>query len=204
MGATFSPYQTGQGTGHAKEMILGDPKDTENMYHWAMARLNLPGLELYDPRKAWVAKVRPDGRVAADVFVYMNDFCPTGPDKEACWQANSKAGRTCNHLGIKYAPRKRRGSSRTPGPWAVSMIYTDDPEEGGRVLISQKKWYKAKRLLQSLRTKLDESLWVDHKELEKTGVFIIYVLRTYPPMTPFLKSLRLPIDAWRPERYEES
>jgi hypothetical protein len=35
------------------------------------------------------------------------------------------------------------------------MAYTDDPEEGVRVLIYQKKWDKAKRLLQSLSTKLD-------------------------------------------------
>jgi hypothetical protein len=45
------------------------------------------------------------------------------------------------------------------------MAYTDNHEEGIRVLISQKKWDKAKRLLQTLRTKLDESLWVDLKEL---------------------------------------
>jgi hypothetical protein len=70
-------------------------------------------------------------------------------------------------------------------------------------LISQKKWDKAKRLLQILRTKLDESLWVDHKELEKTRGFLIYASRIYPPMSPFLKGLHLPIDAWRPERDEE-
>jgi hypothetical protein len=110
MGATFSPYQTGQGMGDVKEMILGDPKDTGNMYHWAMVRLNLPGSELYDPRKAWVEKVRPDGSVAADLFIYMDDFRPTGPVEEACWQANRKAGITCNHLGIHDAPRKWRGA----------------------------------------------------------------------------------------------
>jgi hypothetical protein len=31
MAATFSPYQTRQDMGHAKDMILGDPKDTENV-----------------------------------------------------------------------------------------------------------------------------------------------------------------------------
>jgi hypothetical protein len=30
MGGTFSPYQTGQGMGHAKEMITGDPHDYLN------------------------------------------------------------------------------------------------------------------------------------------------------------------------------
>jgi hypothetical protein len=96
--------------------------------------------------------------VAADLFIYMDDFRPTGPDEDACWQANRKAGSTCNHLGIQYAPRKRIGVSRTPGPWEGFMAYTDDPEEGVGVLIYQKKWDKAKRLLQSLRTKLEESL----------------------------------------------
>jgi hypothetical protein len=47
------------------------------------------------------------------------------------------------------------------------MAYTNDPEEGVRLLIFQKKWYKAKRLLRILRTKLEESMWVDRKELEK-------------------------------------
>jgi hypothetical protein len=79
MSATFYPYQTGQGMGHAKEMILGDPKDTENVYHWAIVRLNLPGSELYDPRK--VAKVRPDGRVATDLFIYMDEFHPPMPGR---------------------------------------------------------------------------------------------------------------------------
>jgi hypothetical protein len=81
--------------------------------------------------------------------------------------------------------------------------HTDYPEEGVRVIISQKKWDKAKRLLQSLSTKLDESLWVDHKDLEKTRGYLIYVSRTYPPMTPFFKGLHLTIDAWHPERDEE-
>jgi hypothetical protein len=56
MGATFSPYQTGQGMGHAKDMILGDPKDTENVYHWAMLQLNLPGSELHDPERHGLQK----------------------------------------------------------------------------------------------------------------------------------------------------
>jgi hypothetical protein len=67
------------------------------------------------------------------------------------------------------------------------MAYTNDPEEGFRVLISQKKWDKAKRLLRSLRMKLEESLWVDHNEFEKGRGGLIYVSQTYPPMTLFLK-----------------
>jgi hypothetical protein len=42
MGGTFSPYQTGQGMGHAKEMIMGDPNDFSNLFQWKEVRLNLP------------------------------------------------------------------------------------------------------------------------------------------------------------------
>jgi hypothetical protein len=32
MGGSFSPYQIGQGMGHAKEFIMGDPNDEQNVY----------------------------------------------------------------------------------------------------------------------------------------------------------------------------
>jgi hypothetical protein len=34
MGGNFSPYQTGQGMGHAKEMVMGDPNDCKNVFKW--------------------------------------------------------------------------------------------------------------------------------------------------------------------------
>jgi hypothetical protein len=33
-GWNFSPYQTGQVMGHAKEFIMGDPNDEQNFYQW--------------------------------------------------------------------------------------------------------------------------------------------------------------------------
>jgi hypothetical protein len=53
-------------------MVMGDPNDERNVYHWKEVRLNLPGYPDYDPSLAWVAKVREDGRVAADLFIYMD------------------------------------------------------------------------------------------------------------------------------------
>jgi hypothetical protein len=82
MGGTFSPYQTGQGMGHAKEMILGDTNDCLNVFQWKEVRLKLPGVEEYDPSLSWVVNIREDGRVAADMFVYMDDLRPTGLDAE--------------------------------------------------------------------------------------------------------------------------
>jgi hypothetical protein len=43
MGATSSPYQTVQGLWHAKELIFGDPTDSQNVFHWHRVRMNLPG-----------------------------------------------------------------------------------------------------------------------------------------------------------------
>jgi hypothetical protein len=45
MGGILSPYKTGQGMGHAKEMIMGDPHDCLNFFQWKEVRLNLPGVE---------------------------------------------------------------------------------------------------------------------------------------------------------------
>jgi hypothetical protein len=90
MGGTFSPYQTGQGMGHAKESIMVDPNDASNVFKWKEVSFKLPGTPEYDPSMAWMAKVREDGRVAADLFIYMDDFRPTGTNAEECWRASRR------------------------------------------------------------------------------------------------------------------
>jgi hypothetical protein len=67
-------------------------------------RLNLPGTPEYDPLMVWVAKVREDRRVAADLSIYMDDFRPTGPNAEECWRDSRRAASVCNHLSIQDAP----------------------------------------------------------------------------------------------------
>jgi hypothetical protein len=165
MGGTFSPYQTGQGMSHAKELIMGESNDEQNVYQWKEVRLNLPGFPEYDPSLAWAANVREDSRVAAYFFIYMDDLRPTGPDTKECWRASRKAASICNYLGIQDALRKRREVSRAPGPWAGSMVYMDDSAAGVRILVSRKKWVKAKRLLATLHELVLASEWVDHKVL---------------------------------------
>jgi hypothetical protein len=114
----------------------------------------------------WVAKVREDGRVAADFFIYMDDFRQTGPGAEECWRASWKAASICNYLGMHDAPRKRREVPRALGPWAgSSTVYTDDGEAGVRILVSRKKMTKSKRQLVTLCRLVLASEWVDHKVL---------------------------------------
>jgi hypothetical protein len=103
--------------GHANEHIMGDPNDVSNVFKWKKVRLNLPGTPEYDPSMSWVAKVRQNRRVAADLFIYMDYFRPTGPNAEECWRASRRVARICNHLGFQDAPKKRREVSRSSGPW---------------------------------------------------------------------------------------
>jgi hypothetical protein len=97
MGFRPSPYQTTQAIGWAKEVRMRDHLDDKNVFRWAEVRMNMPGYVLYDPRVQWVYKVRKeDGRVAADLFIYIDDFRPTAPSEQECWQAARKTGSTLN------------------------------------------------------------------------------------------------------------
>jgi hypothetical protein len=139
--------------------------------------------------------------VAADLFIYIDDFRPTAPSEQECWQAARKAGSTLNFLGLQEDPRKNPPGSMTPGPWTGSMAYTNDGEV--RVLIAKKKWDKGKVIIRDLMLRTKQSRWLDHKELERGRGFLIYLSRTYPPMTPFLLGLRQTIDGWRSYRHED-
>jgi hypothetical protein len=79
MGATSSPYQTGQGMGFLKEVTLGDRKDPANVFRWERVILNLPTTEGYYPMIPWVSKRRKEGVLAADFFTYMDDMRPLAP-----------------------------------------------------------------------------------------------------------------------------
>jgi hypothetical protein len=83
MGLCSSPYQAVQAMGVAKEFIRGDRMDPTNIFCWDEAVLNLPGSDDYDASKPWVYKVRSnDGRIAADLFIFVDDLRPTGRTRE--------------------------------------------------------------------------------------------------------------------------
>jgi hypothetical protein len=100
MGLKPSPYWSVQGSGRAKRMMLGDPTDLDNPFHWAKVVLNLPGSETYDPRLPWIYKRRADGRMAVDLFIYVDDVRIIAPDSELAWQASSRVAKVCSWLGL--------------------------------------------------------------------------------------------------------
>jgi hypothetical protein len=105
----------------------------------------------------------------------------------------------CNHLGIQHATMKQIGSSKMPGRWAGSVIFSHQAD-GVIVIVTQEKWAKTKRLLDALVCELDEYEWLDFKSVELVRGFLMYVSRTYWPMIPFLLGTHHTLDSWRPNR----
>jgi hypothetical protein len=62
---------------------------------------------------AWVSKVREYKGVAADLFIYMDDFRPTGPNAEDLWSKSRRASRICNLL----IPQVRLEHKYSISPW---------------------------------------------------------------------------------------
>jgi hypothetical protein len=63
-------------------MMMGDHLDATTLFQWSSVRLHLPGLPDYNLQ--WVSKIRKeDGRVAADLFIYIDDFRPTAHTKRS-------------------------------------------------------------------------------------------------------------------------
>lgn len=106
------------------------------------------------------------------------------------------------HLGIQDAKRKRTSPTMNPGPWAGSVMHT----EGGLYsLSSEKQWSKARELIQEATELLDlrvDGLIPHHRLLQIRG-FLVYVLRSYPWMPPYLKGMPLTVEAWKPGRDKE-
>jgi hypothetical protein len=71
-----------------------------NPFQWETVRLNLPGSKDYDPCVSWITKRRKDGRIACDVFTFVDDERVTGPNEELTWQASHVLALTQSYLGI--------------------------------------------------------------------------------------------------------
>ena len=201
MGLKSSPYNCVQGIMHLAETILGDPTDTNNPFQWVDVILNLPGSNDYDPGKPWVYKIRLDGKIACDIFIYVDDLRPTGPTEETCRAAARRTASILNSRGIQDASRKRRPPSRTPGAWAGSMISTTDSSV--RIEVAQDKWEKTQKQIEWIIEHFEDEGGIPFKPLERIRGFLVYTTRTYPAMVPYLKGIHLTLDGWREGRDDE-
>lgn len=156
---------------------MGDPNDATNIFRWDAVELNLPGIEGYDPSKAWVAKIRyDDGKTACDVFIYVDDVRTVGPMEPECWQVWRMVASKLNWLGLQDAARKRRPPSQEPGAWAGSIVHSSRGQV--EVMVSQERWDKTKKIIGWIQEQLRDHGSVEFKSLEGHRAFLVYISRT--------------------------
>jgi hypothetical protein len=78
-------------------------------------------------------KIRADGLLAAEIFVYVDDGRAIGATADLAWQAARTYTTGCARLGVQDASWKRTSASRTPGPWAGTVTHTDRNQVCGMV-----------------------------------------------------------------------
>jgi hypothetical protein len=183
-----------------KMEAYGDRLVRTNPFHWEKVVWNLPGSPGYRSDLPWVMKVRWDGHLAAEVYVYVDDGRPTAHSAELCWAAARAICSLCTRMGIQDAARKRTPPSWTTGPWAGTIVHTDNDELVG--MVSQKKWDKTKALIRELAVMIAAGPLLLQRLLEIRG-FLNYVVRTYKWINPYIKGLHLTIDGWRPGKDED-
>ena len=212
MGMRDSPYRCMQMMLKAKYCAYGDRKKASNPFKWDRVVLNLPGAENYDPSLPWVMKIRDDGHLACDIFIYVDDGRVTGWSKVECWRAVQHFSSVLTSRGIQDAYRKRTLPLPVPGPWAggISMTRWREGKDGEDLVyglafsVTQAKWDKMKSCVGELETMLDtDPSRMDRGRLEEIRGFLIYTARTFDWLNPYLKGLHLTIDGWRPDRDAE-
>lgn len=201
MGFKPSPYLTTRDMRRIEEFLLGDKANADNVFRWHKVVFNLPGSKDYDPSMPRVYRVRIEGTIAGDLFIYIDDLRVTCPSSTECWLGAHQVCCRLTWLGLQDAPRKRSEVSTTPRAWAGTIVHTDNQTVS--VLISQKKWQKAKKWIDWLEACLSVGNKLNHKELERCRGFLIYVSRTYRSMKPYLRGLHMTIENWRDNRDEE-
>lgn len=203
MGLRTSPYQAIQAMTWAKEIILGDRLDQENVFRWDRVVFNLPGMVDYDPSKSWACKVRKDGTLACDVFIYVDDCRYTGPTRQETWKASQRGSSILGRLGIQDASRKRRYPSTEAGAWAGSVVHSSN----GTVakLLTQERWDKARKGIRWIKDTLDAApdRMIPRKALASWRGFLIYVGRTYRQLVPYFRGIHATLDGWRADRDED-
>ena len=100
-----------------------------------------------------------------------------------------------NFLDLQDACRKRIDPSQVPGEWVGTMIET--VKDQVNLLISQKKWDKAKAIIRKIIKELEIRTVLNRKQLERDRGFLIYMSKTYWSMISYLKAIHLSLDSWR-------
>lgn len=199
MGLRSSPYNAIQGILFAEEVVKGNSLDVNNIFRWDEVQLNLPGDPNYKPWLPWVCKIRlSDGKVACDFVIYVDDVRSCGNSWAEARLASRSIASRMNWLGLQDAARKRRDPCQDPGPWAGLVIHTN--HGAVTVSVTQDRWTKAVDIISWIAESIKHSADIEFKKLESYRGYLVYLSRTYPILTPYLKGIHLTLDSWRPWR----
>ena len=138
MGLRDSPYRPIQLLTCLKIEAFGDRWDRSNPFHWERVIYNMHGTNGYQPGLLWVIKVRFEGHLECEVYVYMDDGRVTNHCRELCWVTGRRFTSVCSNCGVQDAARKWTFSADGPGSWAGTVCHTS----GGEIIgtVSQEKW----------------------------------------------------------------
>jgi hypothetical protein len=199
MGLRSSPYNAIQGILFAEEVVKGNSLDVNNIFRWDEVQLNLPGDPNYKPWLPWVCKIPlSDGKVACDFVIYVDDVRSCGNSWAEGRLASRSIASRMNWLGLQDVVRKRRDPCQDPGPWAGSVIHTNHGVV--TVSVTQDRWTKAVGIISWIAELIKHSADIEFKKLESYRGYLVYLSRTYPILTPYLKGIHLTLDSWRPCR----
>ena len=205
MGLKTSPILCTKAFAWSEEVIRGKRLGVDNPLRWDKVMMNLPGSKDYDPSLPWVYKYNSlTGTLAGYFGTYVDDIRPVGGTEKECRRIARRVASVANYLGQQDAPRKRRRVSQTPGAWAGAIVLS---KEGNLyVTTSQERWDKCKAFLTRWKSEAAStctSVGLDHKDLQRGRGHLVYLCRTYPSVTPFLKGIHHTLESWRGGRDEE-
>ena len=82
---------------HVNFIDYGERKDALNLLQWSHAKMNLPVDKSYTSKLPWVTKVRSDGHLASEVFIYVDDGRIIAHSELVCWQAAKRFFQFATH-----------------------------------------------------------------------------------------------------------
>ena len=164
-------------------------------------RLNLPGLEDYDPSMPRVMLLLKDGELATREAHYVDDIHPCVCKKEG----SNETQRVCAQLKLQMNTRgnqaydqKYRLPTFTPGAWNGGINHTDTPFP--MMSTTQNKWTRFKDRLSWILTKASATVSLSTAELRKIAGLGVNIMQVYFDAKCYLKGIFNAIEAFRSDR----
>ena len=203
MGMSPSPWVCTRLLGWMAEIVKGNRRRIESPFGWDSVVVNCPGSPNYDPTMPRLYKWNSHWReIAADMHTFMDDYRLSAANEPMIIQATRILESRMSYLGIQDATRKRREHGQHVGEWAGAISVAVEGV-GLFVTVSEKKWLKAKTMIEELMncfTSETDRPWMNTKELERKTGFLVHLAMTFDDIMPFLRGFYLTLNSWRPDR----